>query len=255
MNQRFDFGGLHPNRALAGALLIGIGLLALFTNLGLFIFGNLLGAALLGGLAYFVYAKGKRSGSLGLRLAALPLAGLALASLLPGGGGALFLALIGLAFALLWRHDQSRWWAVIPAGAFASLAATAALGSAFPRIAGFIFLLGLAATFFALTRLRTQRQPWAIYPAVALAAVALLAVTGGRGGGWLLPVGLLVAGVVVLARSGVTLKQPAAPAASGQGRAAEQPPVQPAQSDLVVAPEAPALPREAGDGAEEPHGF
>lgn len=238
MNHRFDLGGLRPNRALGGVFLIGIGVLALLTNLGLFIFGNLVGALLLGGLAYFVYLKGARSGNQVLRLAALPLAGLALASLLPGGGGALFLALIGLAFAFAWRNDQARWWAVIPAGLFGSLAASAALGSAFPRLTGFVFLLGLAATFYALTRLRTQRQPWAIYPAAALGVLAVMAMT--RGGSWVLPVALLVAGAVILARSGVSLQQAAAP------QPAADPQADP--TELAVMPEAPSAPAAPSDG-------
>lgn len=194
--------GNNSNRMLPGVLLIGLGLLVLFTNLGLSIVGNILTAAIFGGLAYFVYQNGVRTGRQGMRLLAVPLAGLALVTLLPGrASGALFLALIGLAFAVVWRTDQKRWWAVIPAGTFASLAATAGLSGISGNVGGFVFLGGLAATFYALTRLSVEPQPWAIYPAGALGAVAALALFGG-GGSWLFPIILLVAGVVLLARSG-----------------------------------------------------
>lgn len=194
--------GKNSNRMLPGLLLIGLGLLVLFTNLGLSIVGNILTTAIFAGLAYFVYQNGVRTGRQGMKLLAIPIAGLALVTLLPGRAtGALFLALIGLAFAVVWRTDQKRWWAVIPAGAFASLAATAGLSGLPGNVGGFVFLGGLAATFYALTRLRVEPQKWAIYPAAAIGAVAALALFEG-GGSWLFPVILLAAGVVLLARSG-----------------------------------------------------
>lgn len=194
--------GKNSNRMLPGLLLIGLGLLVLFTNLGLSIVGNILTTAIFAGLAYFVYQNGVRTGRQGMKLLAIPIAGLALVTLLPGRAtGALFLALIGLAFAVVWRTDQKHWWAVIPAGAFASLAATAGLSGLPGNVGGFVFLGGLAATFYALTRLRVEPQKWAIYPAAAIGAVAALALFDG-GGSWLFPVILLAAGVVLLARSG-----------------------------------------------------
>lgn len=203
MNQATHDNGKNLSRLTPGLLLIVLGLLALFGNLGLNLFGNLLSALIFGGLAYYVYQHGVRTGRQGLRLLAIPLAGLAVVTLLPGPAtGALFLAFIGLAFAVVWRTDKQRWWAVIPAGTFASLAATAALTRLPGSVTGFVFLGGLAATFYALTRLSVQPQSWAIYPAAGLAAVAVLALVGG-GGSWLFPLLLLAAGVVLLARSGV----------------------------------------------------
>src|SRR5690606_39177209 len=126
-NRRFDLG--NDNRQLTGALLIGIGVLALLAPTGLFkLLGGLVGAALFGVLAYYAYTQGERRGNVTWRLAAYPLAGLALASILPGSlGGATFLASLGLAFAVYWKLDKERWWAMIPAGVFASLAAVAFL--------------------------------------------------------------------------------------------------------------------------------
>lgn len=190
-------------RMIPGLILIGLGLLALFGNLGFTLLGNVLSAAIFGGLAYFVYQNGVRTGREGMRLLAIPLAGLALVTLLPGRAtGALFLAFLGLAFAVVWRADRRRWWAIIPAGTLGSLAATAAMSRLPGNVTGFVFLGGLAATFYLLTRLRVEPQAWAIYPAVALGAVAALALFGGSGS-WLFPLLLLAAGVVLLARSGV----------------------------------------------------
>lgn len=194
--------GNGSGRLVPGLLLVGLGVLVLLTNLGMSLVGNLLTAAIFGGLAYYVHSHGTRTGSQGLRLLAIPLAGLALVTLLPGRGtGSLFLALLGLAFVVVWRNNPKNWWAIIPAGAFASLAATAALSGLPGNLGGFVFLAGLAATFYALTRLNLEPQRWAIYPAGALAAVALLALFDG-GGSWLLPLLLVGVGLVLLARSG-----------------------------------------------------
>lgn len=226
----------NQGRLLPGVLLIGLGLLVLFTNLGLSIVGNLLTAFIFGGLAYYVYQRRVRTANQGLRLLAVPLAGLALVTLLPGRAtGALFLALIGLAFAVVWRTDKKRWWAVIPAGAFASLAATAGLSGLPGNVAGFVFLGGLAATFYALTRLRVEPQSWAIYPAGALGVVAALALFNG-GGSWLFPLVLVAAGLFLLVRSGVIepgwlgglARRPAAQASAGQASAAQPSAAQPA---------------------------
>ena len=175
MEDRFDFDDLKGNKLLPGLILVGVGVLALVGNFGLNLFGNVLGALLFGGLAYYLYSEGRRTGRAAMRFAALPVAGLALAALLPGRtGGALFLALIGLAFAVVWRADRRRWWAIIPAGTMASLAAVAGLGDLLGRADGFVFLGGLALTFYALTRLPVQPQAWAIWPAGGLGVLALM---------------------------------------------------------------------------------
>ncbi len=194
------------DRVIPGAALILIGLLFLLGGIGLFnVFGRLIGAVLFGGLAYFVYREGKRKGNLVTQLVALPLAGLALASIFPSfAGGGLFLAAIGLAFAIAWRNDPNRWWAVIPAGTLGSLALASALSGPLDAISGTAFLLGMAATFFALTRLRVKPQPWAIYPAGVLAVLAVADLVGGKNGGnWFVPLFLIAGGVYLLYKNGV----------------------------------------------------
>ncbi|HZJ09660.1 MAG TPA: hypothetical protein VFD39_08200 [Trueperaceae bacterium] len=199
-NRRFDLGS--NDKQLTGAILIGVGVLALLGLTGVFRFiGGLVGAVLFGALAYYAYTQGVRRGNTAWRLAAFPLAGLALASILPGAiGGATFLASLGLAFAMYWKLDERRWWAMIPAGTLASLGAVAFLESFMGASAGWLFLFGLAATFFALTRLRVEPQPWAIWPAGALAVVSLMSFT--TSGSWLMPVLLIAVGGWLLVRSG-----------------------------------------------------
>src|SRR5690606_40392598 len=103
--------------------------------------------------------------------------------------------------ALVWHDDKRRWWAMIPAGTFASLAAVTFFEPIIGGSAGWLFLAGLAATFYALTRFEVDPQPWAIYPAVALGVVALLSFT--TSGGWVLPLLLIAAGIYLLMRAGV----------------------------------------------------
>ena len=183
-------------------VLIGIGVLALLGTLGVFTFiGSLLGALLFGGLAYFAYVEGRRRGSTTWRLAALPLAGLAIAAIAPWrlGSGA-FLASLGLAFAVYWHEDRTRWWALIPAGTLASLGLVSFFEAVFGPSVGWLFLAGMALTFYALTRLDVEPQPWAIWPAAGLALVALLSIMDGAG--WIVPVALLGAGAFMLLRNG-----------------------------------------------------
>ncbi len=236
--------GKNSGRLIPGLILIGLGLLALLGNLGFYLIGNVLSAAIFGGLAYYVYQNGVRTGREGMRLLAIPLAGLALVTLFPGrAAGALFLAFLGLAFAVVWRADRRRWWAIIPAGTLGSLAATAALSRLPGNFTGFVFLGGLAATFYLLTRLRVDPQAWAIYPAVALGAVAALALLGG-GGSWLFPLLLLAAGVILLARSGVVSIGWLDDLMRSVGLAPRQKAAPRAEGDIVPAPRpgAPAAP-------------
>lgn len=188
--------------ALPGLILIVLGVLGLFGTLGVLEgIGSLFGALLFGGLAYFAYVEGKRNHNLVMRLAALPLAGLAIATIVPGGvGGAAFLASIGAAFGVVWYLDARRWWALIPAGTLVSLALVSFLDATLGGSNGPVFLLGLAVTFFLLTRLRVEPQAWGLYPAAGLALIALVSFsTGGR---WVVPVILIAVGAYLLMRSG-----------------------------------------------------
>jgi hypothetical protein len=192
------------NRSMVPALiLIGLGVVGILSGTGLFRFlGGFIWAGVLGVAAYYAFMEGKKRNNTLLRLAAFPLAGLAIASITSASfGGAAFLAALGLAFALVWHDDKRRWWAMIPAGTFASLAAVTFFEPIVGGSAGWLFLAGLAATFYALTRFEVEPQPWAIYPAIALGVVALLSFT--TSGGWVVPLLLIAAGVYLLMRAGV----------------------------------------------------
>jgi len=209
-------------KLLPALILIGLGVVGILSGTGLFRFlGGFVWAVVFAGAAYFAYTEGKKRGNNLWRLAAFPLAGLAIASITSASfGGAAFLAALGLAFALVWNDDKRRWWAMIPAGTFASLAAVTFFEPIIGGSAGWLFLAGLAATFYALTRFEVEPQPWAIYPAVALGIVALLSFT--TAGGWVVPLLLIAAGVYLLMRAGVInlpqgAARPAEPAARHEG--------------------------------------
>ena len=156
---------------------------------------------LFGSAAYFAHRYGHQSGSRRWQLATYPLAGLAIAAIAPGSlGGFAFLGSIGLVFALVYREDPDQWWAVIPAGALFSLAATALVDgtSRSGGAGGSVFLLGLAATFFVLTRLPRHAQGWAVFPAAVLAVLAVLGPL--TGGSWAVPVLLIAIGAWLLLR-------------------------------------------------------
>ena len=239
MSFRFDLDSIDRRRLVPGLVLIAIGVLGLLSTLGwLGGLGGLPGAVLFGAAAYVAYLQANRTGSRRWRLAVYPLAGLAIAAIAPGSlGGFAFLGSIGLVFALVYREDPNQWWAVIPAGALFSLAATA-LVDGMGRAAGGggpVFLLGLAATFFVLTRLPRHAQPWAVYPAAVLAVLAVVGPL--TGGSWAVPVLLIAIGAWMLLRpddaraslaaAGRTFAQPrptqpatGVPAASGTGASA-----------------------------------
>ena len=181
----------------AAVVLIAIGVVALLGTLGVFRFiADLLGALLFGGLAYFAYTEGRRRGSDAWRLAAYPLAGLAVAAIAPFGlGQGAFLASLGLAFAVYWHADKTRWWALIPAGALGTLGLVESFDGLFGGAPGWLFLAGMALTFFALTRLEVEPQPWAVWPAAGLALLAFLSLVDG--GGWVLPLLLIAAGAAI----------------------------------------------------------
>lgn len=226
------FGNGKRDSRLGAYILIGIGVFGLLAGTGVLrLLGGLIGGAVLAALAYFAYVEGRRTGNTVWRVAAYPLAGLAIATIVPGSlGGGAFLAGLGLAFALVWRENQSRWWALIPAGTLASLAAVAFFQGALGWDLGWLFLLGLAATFYLLTRLDIEPQPWAIYPAAALAVLAILTFTSV--GGWIMPLALVLVGGWLLFKDqlGGSFNTPgSASAAPGAGPAAQRsaPPVVP----------------------------
>lgn len=184
----------------AAWILIAVGVVALLGTLGVFRFmADVLGALLFGGLAYFAWTEGRRRGSETWRLATFPLGGLAVAAIAPFGlGDGAFLASLGLAFAVCWYENRYRWWALIPAGALATLAMIDWFNGIFRGAPSWVFFAGMALTFFGLTRLRVEPQPWAIWPALGLGFLALTSFMDGSG--WVFPLLLIAAGAYLLFR-------------------------------------------------------
>jgi len=131
------------------------------------------------------------------------------------------LAATFLSFAIL---SKKNWWAIIPAGLFASIGLVVVLDTQipyedYPRIQGmliwgfytWVLFLGLAATFGILWLLRkTLPTSWTIYPAVGFLAMAVLfIIEGAHFSEYWLETTLLVFGVTVLLAV-LTGKRPAA---------------------------------------------
>lgn len=229
---------VDSSRILPGAILIGVGLLALFSSVG---FGpwasRLVLAVVFAGAAYFAYKTGERNQQPLLKWVAGALAILTVAVLISGGvGEALVVGIFALAFYLVWHRDRLRWWALIPAGALATIAVTQLLDAVFRASPDWLFLAGLAVTFYALTNLEVKPQRWAIYPAVALAALAALTIVSSSG--WVGPILLIGLGVLLLFRSGAMAKLPR----FGAPRVRAEPQGEPAQAAEPAPPSTPAEP-------------
>jgi len=160
------------------------------------------------------------------RWALIPFAALAVIGLIPLMDtlvnedlmGSLVMFLFALPFFVFYISSIKNWWALIPAGVFTSIGAVTLLttsnlfnvqlnsSDSFPTA---ILLAGFGLTFGVLwLRRSTQPTDWAKYPAIGCLVVAAIAMLGGRNFGYLWPVGLIIAGVVILVLS--FIKKPAA---------------------------------------------
>ncbi len=121
-------------------------------------------------------------------------------------GVGIFLGMIGLSFVGILLVSKGReWWALIPGGALASVAAMIAL---IPFLRGEgavgVMMLGLAFTFALVALLAPREEPrrWAYIPAGILAVMGVLFVAAAtRIAGYILPVALLLGGAYVIYRS------------------------------------------------------
>ena len=124
---------------------------------------------------------------------------LGLLSSVPNVFGALLFAGGGVAFALQYVHDQTRWGAIIPAGVLLTLAVLAgAAGLLSSQISGATFFLGLAATFAVVYGTSPLAHPrrWALIVAGVLAVVAIVVlVSSGSALSILGPMVLIAAGL------------------------------------------------------------
>src|SRR5690554_6812239 len=188
-----------------GVILIGVGGLLALSNLGIIGgFGGVIGLIVLGGMGAWLlnqYYGGRKQ--LWLLLAGFILLGCGAATVTGAYAGAWFLGISGLGFLTAWRDDESRWWAVIPAGTLFTLAAVVVADLSWRWLdGGTVFFLGLAATFLALYLLPRNAQSWALIPAAASGALALL--IWGSSGTWMLPILLIALGLYLVRGSGQT---------------------------------------------------
>lgn len=141
---------------------------------------------LLGGAAVFGYVFFASRDDWWAALPSAALAGAAIVTVMDmspavGGrwAGAAMLGALGLGFWAAYLRDIRHWWAIIPGGVLATMAATIALtGAVEGPTTGAVFLLGAAATFALVAVLPggAGRRWWAWIPAAVLtvAAVAVL---------------------------------------------------------------------------------
>lgn len=126
-------------------------------------------------------------------------------------GGVLVLGGIGLSFWVIYLQNPENWWAIIPGGTMATLAAVAGLSSTMGGDeTGGIFFLGLALTFALLYVLPTPEADmrWALIPAAVLGVMgALLTAAAASVFQYLWPAALVLVGLYILFRT-LTSGQP-----------------------------------------------
>ena len=181
-------------RVLAGVLLVGLGLLLLLQNLGVFQAGvhfeaMLFGAAfILGGLAFLAILFTNRTSWWaaipGITLCSIGIL-IFVSALLPTLGemigGAIVLGGIGISFWVIYFLDNRNWWAIIPAGTLLTLAVITLLPPYLTGGNGFIvpavLFTGLGITFALLGILRVgqgTRWSWPWIPAAILIIMGLI---------------------------------------------------------------------------------
>ena len=180
-------------RVYTGLLLVGLGVLVLLQNLGVFQFGAnfeavLFGAAfILGGFTFLAVLFTNRAnwwaaipgitlGSIGILIL--------VSSLLPAVGsiigGAIVLGGIALSFWVIFFLDTRNWWAIIPGGILLTLAAITALPQYLTSASGFIvpavFFTGFGLTFalLGIMRFGQVRWSWPWIPAVVFIIMGVL---------------------------------------------------------------------------------
>lgn len=180
-----------------GLVLLTFGTILLFGNFGLFNLGNLFGAGILAAVGFLFsrkyYQDQKQIWAL---LVASPLFAAAAAILNPAMAGTTFLATLALGFIIVYKNNK-HWWAIIPAGFFATIASVAAIEERFTIFSSsseLFFFFGLAATFSYLYFKLAKK--WAIYPAISFVGIAILASSFSTS--WLLPVALVSFGFYLL---------------------------------------------------------
>ena len=196
--KRLDF------RILFGAALVLLGGLMLLERFGLFtgaasIFWGLI---FLAGGGYFLYRFGLSPNA--EWWAVIPgsaLAGIGMASLLPGRwGGLFFLGFLGAGFFVVYLTSRNeRWWSLIPGGVLVTLAVVSVLSDVFgARETGGIFFIGLGLTFLLVAVLASAQ--WAYIPALVLLLMGAALGYTPFGGylNYVWPAALILAGFILI---------------------------------------------------------
>jgi hypothetical protein len=118
--------------------------------------------------------------------------------------GAVFLAMIGLGFWLVYAVKQEFWWAIIPGGALFTLAAVV-LASMWAKdpTPGAVFFFGLALTFGLLLLVPTAdgHMGWPIFPAIACALLGVTVLfSASSAANYIWPLALIAMGLWLLYR-------------------------------------------------------
>ncbi len=122
-------------------------------------------------------------------------------------GGSIFLGAVALGFVAILIVKPSHWWAVIPAGALATLALIAGIPGGNGMIQGGLFFAGIGATFAAVGLMpvgRNEKWPW--IPAGICFVIGTLIMLGSGAFvdsvmGWIWAVGFLLVGGYLVVRS------------------------------------------------------
>jgi|SRR5690625_2712209 len=199
MNDKIFTGRGNGTGSTFGLILIGFGALLLLSNLGIIDgLGGIVGLLILGGIGAWLlnqYHIGRRH--LWLLFAGYTMLGAAAATVTGPYAGAWFLGITGLGFVSAWRENDTRWWAIIPAGTLLTLAGVVVADQTARWLdGGVVFFAGMAATFLTVYSLPRHGKSWALFPAAASAALALL--IWGSTGSWLLPIILIGAGLYLM---------------------------------------------------------
>lgn len=188
-SQPVFFSRERNSKLIWGIVLIVGGFFFLLQQFSIFSFvSDLVWVALFAGGALFFVGWFLRNPRLNW-WAAIPgftLAGLATVSLidqfninaLSDLSGPLFLASIGLGFAVIFLVNPEMWWALIPGGVMMTLAVVAYVDEVGMGIdSGALLFFGLGLTFAAIGALpgrHGKSNRWAFYPAIALLAMGFL---------------------------------------------------------------------------------
>jgi hypothetical protein len=205
-------------RVLVGVGLILAGVLALLQAVGILPYGGFFGGLMMaglfgiGGLAFLAVLVQKPSGNwwavipgvVLLTLSSMILLGQIAPEFIVSFGGGFFLAGISLAFWLVFAITPENWWAVIPGGVLLSLAGVTVVEHVKALEAGGILFIGIGLTFalLGLIRVNGKRMDWPWIPALVLLVLGILvSFATARLVQYLLPAGLLIAGLFILIRS------------------------------------------------------